>query len=79
MVEAVNVTWSRDKTKVGTVEQLRTVAHNKPVIAGTRIPVEAIKSFSEAGYSVKRIIAEYPTLTAADIEAALAYKDKKAA
>lgn len=79
MADAVKVLWARDKTKVGAVERLRTVAHNQPVISGTRIPVQAIKSFAEAGYSVKKIIAEYPTLTAKDVEAALAYKDEKKA
>lgn len=79
MADAVKLLWARDKTKVGAVEKLRTVAHNQPVIAGTRIPVRAIKSFADAGYSIKRIIAEYPSLTRADVEAALAYKDEKKA
>jgi uncharacterized protein (DUF433 family) len=79
MADAVKLLWTRDKTKVGAVEQMRNVARNQPVIAGTRIPVQAIKNFAEAGYSVKRIIAEYPSLTAEDVEAALSYKDDKKA
>ncbi len=79
MADAVKTLWMRDKTKVGTVEQLRTVAHNQPVIAGTRIPVQAVKNFAEAGYSVKQIIAEYPILKPDDVKAALAYKDAKKA
>lgn len=79
MADAVKVLWTRDKTKVGTVEQLRTVVRNRPVIAGTRIPVQAIKNFAEAGYSVKKIIAEYPSLTPEDVEVALSYKDDKKA
>jgi uncharacterized protein (DUF433 family) len=80
MADAVKLLWARDKTKVGAVEKLRTVAHNQPVVAGTRIPVRAIKNFAEAGYSVKKIIEEYPSLTPEDIQAALAYKiENKAA
>lgn len=79
MEDAVKLLWSRDKTKIGTVEKLRNVARNKPVIAGTRIPIQAIKNFSEAGYTVKQIIAEYPDLTPKDVEAALSYRSEKAA
>jgi uncharacterized protein (DUF433 family) len=55
------------------------VAHNAPVLAGTRIPVRAIKRFNEAGYSVAQILSEYPTLTESDVVAALAYGPKAAA
>lgn len=79
MADAIKVLWMRDKAKVGTVEKMRNVVRNQPVIGGTRIPVRAIKNFAEAGYSVKRIIAEYPSLTADDVKAALAYKDDKKA
>lgn len=43
-------------------------------IAGTRIPVRAIKSFRKAGYSIARIRSEYPTLTAKEIKAAIAFR-----
>ncbi len=79
MEDAVKILWMRDKSKVGTVERLRNVARNQPVIAGTRIPIRAIKNFADAGYSVKEILAEYPDLTSRDVEAALAYKPEKAA
>jgi uncharacterized protein (DUF433 family) len=61
----------RDKHTIGRVSRNRYVAHNAPVVAGTRIPVRAIKSFADAGYSVAQILAEYPTLTEADITTAL--------
>lgn len=41
------------------------------VFAGTRIPVVAILRFSEAGFTPEQIVAEYPDLTIADVEAAL--------
>jgi uncharacterized protein (DUF433 family)/DNA-binding transcriptional MerR regulator len=69
----------RDDAQVGVIERNRWVAHNSWVIAGTRIPVEAIKSFHRAGYSVANIIAEYPDLTRRDVEAAVAHKEKSAA
>jgi len=48
-------------------------------IIDTRIPVRAVVSFSEAGYSAEDILREYPTLTPADIEAALAFHAEKQA
>lgn len=61
----------RDEDKIGKIERTRHVSHNAVVIAGTRIPVKTIKRFAEDGYSVEQIIKEYPTLTAADIKAAI--------
>lgn len=63
----------------GKIERNRLVAQNSWVIAGTRIPVQAIKDFHDAGYSVEEIIAEYPDLTSLDVKAALSHRDKKAA
>lgn len=64
----------RDKSQFGHIERNRYVNHNLPVLAGTRIPVNAIKRFSEAGYSDDEILSEYPDLTIHDINAALEYK-----
>jgi uncharacterized protein (DUF433 family) len=68
----------RDRTadQIGRIERHRLVMHNAPVIAGTRIPTGAIKRFKEAGYSIEGIMKEYPSLTKADVEAALAYEEK---
>ncbi|MBA8900066.1 DUF433 domain-containing protein [Phyllobacterium sp. P30BS-XVII] len=66
----------RDENRVGKIEKHRNVSHNVSVVAGTRIPVRSIKNFAEDGYSIEQILEEYPTLTAADIEAALADADK---
>lgn len=59
--------------RVGQVVRARFVAQNEPVIAGTRISISAIREFADAGYSSAKIIREYPDLTPADIDAALAY------
>jgi uncharacterized protein (DUF433 family) len=56
---------------IGKVVRSRNVAHNRPVFAGTRIPVAAVLSFTKAGYSVDAILKEYPTLAREDIETAL--------
>jgi uncharacterized protein (DUF433 family) len=69
----------RPDAKIGKVERSRRVLRNVPVIAGTRIPTAAIKRYKEAGFTVDQIIAEYPDLTANDVEAALAYEENSAA
>lgn len=69
----------RDQSKIGSIERSRYIVHNAAVIGGTRIPVGAIKRFSEAGYSAQQILKEYPDLTLEDVEAALAYKETSAA
>ncbi len=48
----------------------------KPVIKGTRIPVDAIIKRLAEGMSVKEILREYPNLTEEDIKAALEYAAK---
>ncbi len=45
----------------------------KPVIAGTRIPVEQILRKLAADMSIDAILRDYPRLTREDIQAALAY------
>jgi uncharacterized protein (DUF433 family) len=64
----------RDDAKVGKIERSRYNNHNAPVISGTRIPVSAIKSFADAGYSSAQILKEYPDLTEQDVSAAISYK-----
>ena len=64
----------RREDQFGKVERKRFVAHNSPVVAGTRIPTATIRRFHEAGYSVEQILAEYPSLKAEDVQAALLYE-----
>jgi len=70
-VKALNV---RDESEYGDIKQSRYISHNAPVISGTRISVETIKSFAEAGFTVDQILKEYPDLTKKDVEAAIEYK-----
>lgn len=57
----------RDKAQVGVIEQHKFIAHNARVLAGTRIPVSAVESFINAGFSDDAIVEEYPTLTTFDV------------
>jgi uncharacterized protein (DUF433 family) len=76
IIESLNF---RNGSKVGIIEKKRFINHNSPVIAGTRISVDAIKRFAKAGYTTDQIIKEYPDLTQKDIEAALEYKNSRTA
>ena len=51
----------------------RNVMLGKPVIAGTRIPVELILRKLSEGATVAELLDGYPRLTREDIAAALAY------
>ena len=44
-----------------------------PVIAGTRVPVDAVAGLWEDGFGIEDILEEYPDLTVEDVEDALAY------
>lgn len=69
----------RPEDSHGKLERHRSVVRNAWVVAGTRIPVGAIKRFHEDGYSAKQIIEEYPDLTPEDIESALRHGEPQAA
>ena len=45
----------------------------KPVIRGTRIPVELVVRMLAQGMTAKDILTEYPHLTRMDVQAALLY------
>ncbi len=66
----------RDPATVGQFARTRNISHNALVIAGTRIPVAAIKRFAEDGYSIQQIKREYPILTEADIKAAIRHESR---
>lgn len=67
MKSAVRGLWQRDEREFGTVSTTRRVVHNKSVFSGTRITVQSVIDFWEAGYTVEQILAEYPTLTREDV------------
>ena len=64
---------------MGAVTMKLDVMHGLPVVAGTRIPVRALASFRDAGYSLSGIMDEYPDLTTDQITEALSWWDGHAA
>lgn len=52
------------------------VMAGKPIIRGTRIPVELIVRMLSQGISESEILVEYPRLKVDDVRAALAYAAK---
>lgn len=58
----------REEGTVGQIEQRRGALGNKPVIAGTRVPVATIKRYLAQGFSAERIVRSFPTLTLVDVE-----------
>ncbi len=79
MEHAVKALSKRQANDLGRIERKRNVSHNAAVIAGTRISVGAIKRLAEDGFTTDQILSEFPALTGADVEAALKYRDDKAA
>ena len=69
----------RGPEQQGVITRHRHVAGNRPVIAGTRIPVAAIQDFARAGYSMAAIAREYPGLSEDDIRAAIDFRRLDAA
>lgn len=53
----------------GKIEQHRGRLGGAPVFAGTRVPVAAVQRLKKAGWSNAAILADYPGLTPADLEA----------
>ena len=64
----------RDPSMHGEITRNRYVHQNKHIIAGTRIPTSTIWVFHEDGYTNEQIQDEFPYLTAADIEVAIAFE-----
>jgi DNA-binding transcriptional MerR regulator len=60
---------TRRECDYGRSARRRNISHNAEVIAGTRIPVRAIRHFLEDGFTFDAILREYPTLTREDVQA----------
>lgn len=75
--EMVERLHERSGADYGKVTRGRYLAHNAPVLAGTRIPTSAIWNFHRAGYDAEAIIGEYPRLTPKDVRAAISYEERR--
>jgi uncharacterized protein (DUF433 family) len=69
----------RTARQIGHISRNRYVAANQPVLAGTRIPTDAVWEFHAAGYPTESILRQYPQLTPADVHAALAFERRRRA
>ena len=67
----------RNSAQMGKLTSARGVAGGNKVLAGTRVPTEAIWRFHKAGYDVPRIREQYPDLSDADVKAAIEYESKR--
>ena len=52
------------------------VCNGRPIIAGTRIPVQTILEFLGAGDSMEDVLEEYPSLQKEDIYACIQFAAK---
>lgn len=73
MREAIRSMRRRESSNHGQID-LKRLGTKNPVIAGTRIQVRTIQDFANAGYSVGQIIKQYPSLTEADVNAAISFR-----
>ena len=62
-----------DETMTPRIEINPRVMLGKPVVKGTRIPVELLLRRLAEGATVEDLLVSYPRLTADDVRAALAY------
>jgi uncharacterized protein (DUF433 family) len=68
--EARKAAVGRDPETVGQIVTVRGTKRGALVFAGTRIPVEAIRSYLAEGYSDGEILEDYPDLEPDDLESA---------
>lgn len=59
----------RDVRLAGRIERRRGVHGSVPVFAGTRVPVDTVRRYLDAGRSVDDVLEAYPVLSRADVEA----------
>lgn len=57
----------RPESAIGQVSQARGFVNNKETYAGTRIPISAVQSFIDEGFTDSEILEQYPSLDVRDI------------
>lgn len=62
-----SVTRRRQET-VGHIERRRGTFGSRPVLAGTRVPVDAVRAYLDSGRSTADILEAYPALSAVDVK-----------
>lgn len=71
--DAINRDRQRGREVIGKID-VRTAGKRRPLILGTRIPVQTIKDMLADGYTEAEIVAAYPSLVTEDVQAALAFR-----
>jgi DNA-binding transcriptional MerR regulator len=74
MRQAAQQLRERSTEQFGSVLRKRYVVQNAWVLAGTRIPTQAVWNFHQAGFSPEALIHEYPRLTPVDVKAAIEFE-----
>jgi len=64
------------KNLLNKIERNPEIMFGKPVIKGTRLPVDLLLEKLAYGYTEENLMAEYPFITKEDIRAALLYASK---
>lgn len=59
----------RPADSVGTIERRRGAHGSKPLLGGTRVPVDTVRRYLAAGRSEDQVLAAFPSLTKADVRA----------
>lgn len=54
---------------IGKIERRRGAMGNKPLLAGTRVPVGTVQRYLAAGRSIDDVLEAFPMLTVSDVEA----------
>ena len=52
------------------------ICHGKPVIRGTRVMISTLLGALGAGDSIETVLEDYPSITRADLEAALEFASR---
>ncbi len=58
----------RDEALIGKIERRRGALGNKPLLAGTRVPVETVQRYLAAGRSTDDVLEAFPMLAASDVD-----------
>lgn len=67
----------RRPDQLGKIERRRYLMHQRPVVAGTRIPTSAIWELHEGGYRPEQILREFPTLKRQDLRSAIEFERER--
>jgi uncharacterized protein (DUF433 family) len=67
--ERITSVTQRDASLAGRIERRRGTLGCKAVLAGTRVPVDTIRRYVDAGRTTDEILESFPVLSSADVEA----------